>query len=190
MKRSRKDVTLMSAMGALLFFAVFNFLLKPQSSEISAARSDLQQVEKSVSDAELALLAPVGTVPAPAQAAPTAVPSDPAVATLLRQLDTIAEATGIALESIAPTPLAVNPSGPGGSLAFSITASGPHAAGLAFIQALRDLDRLVVIEQVGIDSQEATDVDPQKDQLQLSVRVFTLQPPATVPADVPTSSSP
>ncbi len=42
MNRSRKDVTMMVAMVALLLFAVFNFVFKPQRSELSSARSDLR----------------------------------------------------------------------------------------------------------------------------------------------------
>ena len=37
MNRSRKDVTMMVAMAALLIFAVFNFVFKPQRSELSTA---------------------------------------------------------------------------------------------------------------------------------------------------------
>ncbi len=62
MNRSRKDITLMFAMGALLLFAVFNFVFKPQRSELAAARSDLQQVEQRITDAELTLRAPTTTV--------------------------------------------------------------------------------------------------------------------------------
>jgi hypothetical protein len=189
MNRSRKDVTLMAVMGALLLFAVFNFVFKPQRSELSAAHGDLQQMEKNVSDADLQLRAPVTTsVPDPAEAAPSAIPADPAESTLLRQLHSIAETTGVALTSISPTPLAVNPSGPGGSLLISITASGPHDSVQAYLQQLRDMDRLVVIEQVGLTSQAATDLIGPTDQLQLSVRVFTLQPPAIAPSGPPTST--
>ncbi len=42
MNRSRKDVTMMVAMAALLIFAVFNFVFKPQRSELSTARGDLR----------------------------------------------------------------------------------------------------------------------------------------------------
>lgn len=187
MNRSRKDVTMMFAMGALLLFAVFNFVFKPQRNDLSAARADLQRVEQSVSDAELLLQAPTTSLPSHAEAVPSAIPADPAEAILLRQLHAIADTTGVALTSISPSPLAVNPSGPGGSLQISITASGPHDAVLAYVERLRDLDRLVVVEQIGITSQPATDLAGSTDQLQLSVRVFTLQPPAAVPVATPTS---
>jgi hypothetical protein len=59
--------------------------------------------------------------------------------------------------------------------------------------ALRDLDRLAVVEQIGISTQAATDLTGQADQVALSVRVFTLQSPPTAalpitPAVTPSSA--
>jgi Tfp pilus assembly protein PilO len=190
MNRSRKDVTLMVAMGALLLFAVFNFLFKPQRNALSAARGDLQRVEQSVSAADAKLRAPIISSPGQAQAASsTAIPVDPAVSTLLRQLQAIADNSRVVLASVAPNSLSANPNGPGGSLLVSISASGSHHAVQAYVAQLRDLDRLAVVEQIGISSQAATDVTGQTDQLALSVRVFTLQGPASaVAAATPTSA--
>ncbi|MGZ6983116.1 MAG: hypothetical protein ACXVH5_13195, partial [Ilumatobacteraceae bacterium] len=61
MKRSRKDVTMIAAIAAMLLFAVFNFVFKPQGNELSTSRSDLAAIEKSVSDAKLELKVPVVT---------------------------------------------------------------------------------------------------------------------------------
>ena len=121
-------------------------------------------------------------------AAPPAVPDDPAMAQLLRQLQAVADQTGVTLAAVDPTRLSENPSGPGGSLAVSITASGPHASVRAYLAALRDLERLLVIEQIADNIQLATAEQPQQsDQIQLSVRVFTLQQPpsAAVPVEAP-----
>ena len=189
MNRSRKDIAMMFAMGALLLFAVFNFVYKPQRSQLSGARSDLQRVEQSITDAKLTLQAPTTTSLDQAESSSLAIPQDPAISNLLRQLQAVADDTGVALASISPTPLAVNPSGPGGSLQLSITASGSHTAVQGFLQQVRDLDRLMVIEQIGVTSQVATELARQTDQLQLAVRVFTLQPPATAPIAAPTPPS-
>ena len=183
MNRSRKDVAMMAVMGVLLLFAAYNFVVKPQQSELSAVRDDRAQVEQNISDARLKLQAPVDTSGAvagdePGSAFP-AVPSDPAMAELLRQLQAVAESSGVALASLAPTPLSPNPNGQGGSLQISITASGPHASVQAYLEALRNLPRLLVIEQVGVTVQPAAlDGTPESDQLQLAARVFTLRPPA------------
>ena len=190
MNRSRKDIVMMFAMGALLVFAVFNFVFKPQRSDLSGARSELQRVEQDISDAQLTLKAPVTPTADTGKASSTAIPENPEISDLLRQLQVIAEASGVTVGSIGPNPLTINPNGPGGSLTFAINASGPHEAVLAFVQQLRDMDRLTVVEQVGIVRQPATDTSPQLDQLQLTVRVFTQLPPAIAPLAATTTSAP
>ena len=195
MNRSRKDIAMMAFMGVLLLFAAYNFVFKPQQSELSGARDDRAQAEQSVSDAQLSLQAPVDSsnaVPsADPAAAPLAIPSDTAITDLLRQLQAVADSTGVALASVSPNPLAENPSGPGGSMQISITASGPHASVQAYLDALRTMPRLLVIEQIGIATQPAgADGTPQSDQLQLSARVFTLRPPPGAPVVDPAAATP
>ena len=190
MNRSRKDVAMMAVMGVLLLFAAYNFVFKPQQSELSGARDNRAQAEQSISDAQLALRAPIDSsnaVPsADPAAAPLAIPSGSAITDLLRQLQAVADSTGVALASVSPTPLAENPSGPGGSMQISITASGPHTSVQAYLEALRTMPRLLVIEQIGITTQPAgADGAPQSDQLQLSARVFTLRPPPGAPVAIP-----
>ena len=192
MNRSRKDVTMMAAMAGLLLFATFNFLFKPQRSELSSASSERRIVEQSVSDAELQLRTPATTttvVGAEPGAALPAIPEDLALTQLLRQLQGVADQTGVVVAAIIPTQLSENPSGPGGSMGLGITASGSHDSLRAYVQGLRDLDRLLVIEQISIDAMPpVADQPAQPDQLQLSARVFTLVPPAGAP--VVTVSSP
>jgi len=186
MKHSRKDVTMMSLMGALVLFAAYYFVLKPQGSELSAARGDRQNVEQAISDAALALQRPLDTVAGqPAggsDALGVAIPADPAMPTLLRQLQAVAVETGVLQGSISPSTLGDNPSGPGGSLQITIAATGSHDAALAYIQRLRDLDRLFVIEQIGI----SVGADGAE-QLQISARVFTLHGPVVA---VPITAAP
>ncbi len=193
MNRSRKDVVMMAVMGVLLLFAVFNFVFKPQQSKLSALQDDRAQVEQNIVDAELTLQAPIDTANAVPDAEPgaalTAIPPDPAIANLLRQLQAVADEAGVALASVSPTPLGANPSGPGGSVQVAITASGPHASVQAYLEALREMPRLLVIEQIGITVQPASaDGAPQSDQLQLAARVFTLRPPAGVEVVAPVAT--
>ena len=190
MNRSRKDVAMMAVMGVLLLFAAYNFVFKPQQSELSGARDDRAQAEQNISNARLSLQAPIdasNAVPsADPAAAPLAIPLGSAITDLLRQLQVVADSTGVALASVSPTPLAENPSGPGGSMQISITASGPHTSVQAYLEALRTMLRLLVIEQIGITTQPAlSDGTPQADQLQLSARVFTLRPPPGAPVAIP-----
>ena len=177
---------MMSLMGALVLFAAYYFVLKPQSSELSAARGDRQTVEQAISDAALTLQRPLDTVAGqPAggsDALGVEIPVDPAVPTLLRQLQAVAVETGVLQGSISPSTLGDNPSGPGGSLQITIAATGSHDAALAYIQRLRDLDRLFVIEQIGI----SVGADGAE-QLQISARVFTLHGPVVA---VPITAAP
>jgi Tfp pilus assembly protein PilO len=197
MNRSRKDIAMMAVMGVLLLFAAYNFVFKPQQSTLSGARDHRARAEQSVSDAQLALLAPIDSSnavpiadPAAAPAA-LAIPSDPAITNLLRQLQAMADSAGVALASVSPTPLADNPSGPGGSMQISITASGPHASVQAYLDALRTMPRLLVIEQIGITAAPlGADGAPQSDQLQVSARVFTLSPPAGTSVVDPAAATP
>jgi Tfp pilus assembly protein PilO len=189
MNHSRKDVTLMFVIGALMLFAAYNFLIKPQGTELSDARSQRAGVEQSLSDAQLALVAPPTTVAGQpvvdAGALSLAIPADPAISTLLRQLQGIAAETGVLQGSISPSPLSANSDGPGGSLQIAIAASGPHDAAQAYLLRLRDLERLFVIDQIGISIQPADGTE----QLQISARVFTQEPPPSavvVAAGAPT----
>jgi Tfp pilus assembly protein PilO len=191
MNRSRKDITMMVVMTALFVFAIFNFVFKPQRSELSTARSDLQTVEQKISDAALKLQVPLPTTttsPADGPAAAPAIPEDPALTQLLRQLQAVAESSGVTYSVITPTPLAANPNGPGGSMAITIAATGSHDGIQAYVKALRDLDRLLVIEQISITTPPAVADQPQGlDQLQLSVRAFTLRGPVSAVAPTTTS---
>jgi Tfp pilus assembly protein PilO len=175
MTRSPKDKAMLIAMGVLLLFAAYNFLIRPQGAELSSAREERTNVEQKLSDAQAALLAQPdpeqGQSQPDAAALEAAVPAQPAIATLLRQLQAIATETGMSHASISPSAVGANPAGPGGSLQIAIIAFGSHDATLDYVQHLRDLERLVVIEQVAIDVQpDATE------QLQISARVFTRGP--------------
>lgn len=190
MNRSRKDVTMIVAMVALLTFAVFNFVFKPQRSELSNTRGQLGIVEQSISDAELTLQAVVATTttsPAGSPAAAPAIPEGLALTQLLRQLQAVADRTGVTVTAISPSLLSENPSGPGGSMQLAITATGAHDALRGYVQGLRDLERLLVIEQIALASPAAVADQPeQPDQLQLSARVFTLEPPPSAAIPTPT----
>jgi Tfp pilus assembly protein PilO len=179
MKRSRKDKTMLIAVCVLVLFAAYNFLIRPQGAALTSAQDERALVELATSDARLTLLAPADATEDPTSgdvdpgADALAIPSDPAFSTLLRQLQTIATETGMLHGSIAPTALSTNPNGPGGSLLIAISASGSADAAQRYIQRLRDLERLVVVEQIGLS------VQPDGlSQLQISARVFSQQVPA------------
>jgi Tfp pilus assembly protein PilO len=175
MSRSPKDKAMLIAMGVLVLFAAFNFLIRPQGAELASVRDELTNIEQKVSDASLTLQAPPdaeqGQSASEMAALDLAIPAQPAIAALLRQLQAIATETGMSHASISPSAVGANPAGPGGSLQVAIIAFGSHDASLEYVQRLRDLQRLVVIEQIAIDVQPDT-----TEQLQISARVFTRVP--------------
>ena len=170
MTRSPKDKAMLTAMGVLVLFAAYNFVIRPQGGKLDALRADRSAVEQQVSDAQLNLQAPPDTSPVSATpgGADLAIPADPAISPLLRQLQAAATDSGMLYSSIAPAAPGENPAGPGGSIQVAITAAGTHDARLDYVQRLLDLERLFVIEQISITVQPDT-----TEQLQISGRVFT-----------------
>ena len=99
MNRSRKDISMMAMVAVLLIFATYNFLFRPQRSDLSDTRSQLGRVQQNISEAQLALQKPLDTSVSgtdPAASAP-AIPLDPAMAQLFRQLQAVADQTGVTL---------------------------------------------------------------------------------------------
>lgn len=184
MNNRRKDLVLLGFMGALVVFAAFYFLIRPQRAERASIRDQRQSVEQTLSETRAVLTpaqASADEVATDNDALTDAVPAEPRLAELLRQLQAIGHDTGILQQSISPSPLAQNPSGPGGSLQISVTASGSHDAMSVYLQQIRDLPRLTIIEQIGVDSPQ----DDAVEHLQLSIRVFTQGAPIDVTAATP-----
>jgi hypothetical protein len=176
---------------------------RPQSSSINAARQDRLQAEQQL--VELQRVGTATTVVVEAadgsmrQLLLTAVPHAPELATLLRQLQAIASETGMVMSSITPSPLTANPAGPGGSVLVSIGAAGSREAADTYLGRLRDLERMVVIEQLSVQERAgvvAPDITAAADavgtasagveipevQVQLTIRVYTVAAPL-VPTD-------
>ena len=129
MIRTRKDATMVIAMGVLLLFAVYNFVIRPQGSDLSAVRDERitteQRVRSRVGSPGSArhVGKSVGGRPRRPHGV---VPADPAVAELLRQLQAIARRRAWRTARSLHRPGGANPNGPGGSLQIGITASGSH----------------------------------------------------------------
>jgi len=198
-----KNAKMPLVLGGLAVVAGYVMIWRPQSASIDEARQDRRQAEQQLVD--LQRLGTATTVVIEAadgsmrQLLLTAVPSSPELATLLRQLQAIATETNMVMSSMTPSPLTANPAGPGGSVQISIGASGSREAADAYLGRLRDLERLVVIEQLSVqeradtgvsDSAAAVDaagtagaaVEIPEVQVQLTMRVFTLAAPV-VPTD-------
>lgn len=182
MNGKRKDLMMSIAMGLLVVFALYQFLIKPQRAQLASVRSERDNLAQTLTQVQGELVTPVSTVPADAGSAQAVeVPAEPGLPDLLRMLQTIGQETGMVQQSVSPSSLGANPSGPGGSLQITIGASGSHAAVAVYLQRIRDLERLMVIEQVGLDSPGGDSID----HVQLVLRVFSQQAPPDPAAAVP-----
>jgi Tfp pilus assembly protein PilO len=190
MNRSRREVALMSAVVGLLAFAVYNFAFKPQGKELATARSELHAVEQQIGVVNAELNAPVETMPTIGNGlSPAAIPEDPAIPQLLRQLQDLADPRRVTLETITPSQLEENPNGPGGSLTLEVTVSGSHDGNEGFVEGLRDLERLLVVEKIAVIPALPVAGQPTPpEQLQLTIRVYTLRAPVTVEPVTATSA--
>ena len=198
-----KNAKMPVVLGGLAVVAGYVMIWRPQSSSIAEARQDRRQAEQQL--VELQRVGTATTVVVEAadgskrQLLLTAVPSAPELATLLRQLQAIATETNMVMGSMTPSPLTANPAGPGGSVQISIGAAGSREAADTYLGRLRDLERLLVIEQLSVEergavAEEAAAVDATGSagtvveipevQVQLTMRVFTLTGPVvpTAPA--------
>jgi Tfp pilus assembly protein PilO len=176
MNGKRKDLMMSIAMCLLVVFALYQFLVKPQRAQLASVRAERMNLEQTLTQVQSDLVTTGSVAPVDAASSPGAVevPIEAGLADLLRLLQTIGQDTGMVQQSVSPSSLGANPSGVGGSLQITISASGPHSAVAMYLQRIRDLERLMVIEQVGVESPGGGSVD----QVQLVLRAFTQQAPS------------
>lgn len=198
-----KNAKMPVVLGGLAVVAGYVMIWRPQSSSIAEARQDRREAEQQLVEMQRVGTATTVVVEAAdgskRQLLVTAVPQAPELATLLRQLQAIATETNMAMGSMTPSPLTANPAGPGGSVQISIGAAGSREAADAYLGRLRDLERLLVIEQLSVqeragaaapDTAAAADaagtasdaVEIPEVEVQLTMRAFTTAGPL-VPTD-------
>jgi len=181
-----KDARMAVVLGGLAAVAGYVMIWRPQSGSLGEAQEKRRDAEEElVRIQDSATTTTVVVTDGSGDIVLVAVPSRPELSTLLRQLEAIARETGTTVTSMTPAPLSTNPAGPGGSVQISIGASGSRVATDAYLGRLRDLERLLVIEQVGLQERSATAPVPAEDApeipevtLQLTIRVFTADAPA------------
>lgn len=185
MNRSGNNPKVMALLGVLVIAALYVLVLKPQGAELAATRDEAATAQQGLDDA-LLMLSQLGRAAGgdagggPQDAAlSVAVPPNAELSQLLRHLQTIATDTGVAHASVSPTTPGPNPAGPGGSISLTINASGARDAIDAYLGRIRDLERMLVIEQVSTLTPPGEAVETQ---LQLTVRAFSTATPVTAPA--------
>ena len=179
-RETPKGVLLVVAAVLVLVVGYF-FAWRPRAAELSRADGERATMEQELTALQAAN--GVGETPTtvdPVDAAlAAAVPVDPQLSNLLRQLSGIAEETGVQQKSLTPsTPITVT-GVPGSSIAVTITASGPKTAAVEYLRRVGGLDRVFVVDKVTLNPAPATDatVDPTAPadsvDLEVSGRVFT-----------------
>ncbi len=107
-----------------------------------------------------------------------AVPPTIDLAAFVRATDAAADRTGVAIEQMAPLQVSSGSEGgtaaplPAGtsSITISLGASGSYPQVLAFAEALGDLDRLVVVDHIDVNADEA---QTSRLILDVELRIFT-----------------
>ena len=107
-----------------------------------------------------------------------AVPPTVDLATFIRATDAAADQTGVTIEQMAPLvvssdtdeeAISVLPTGTS-SVSISVGATGTYSQVIAFADALRALDRLVVLDRIDLNADEE---ETSKIILDLELRIFT-----------------
>lgn len=186
MRKSENSRVLLGLLIVLAIGAIYVLLIRPQGTALSDARSRTEQAQAGLDSALLTLgqsesrnspAADAGSIEA---ALIAAVPPEPRLSSILRDLQAIAVETGMVYASVAPSAPTTNPAGVGGSIQLSINASGTASAADAYLARLRDLPRMAVVEQ--ISKQISTTDAGQMVSLQITASVFMMDGPSAAPA--------
>jgi hypothetical protein len=155
---------------ALFFFAVW----RPRAAQVSDIRHDRDTQQQELATLQAAAAAkPTGDDPA-TKALAAAIPPQPELAQLLRQLQTIATETGTDQKTVSPAAPVASSAG-GSSVQLVISTSGPRAGVYGYLHRLGALERLLVVDKVSISVPPADPALPGADLLNadITARVFT-----------------
>ena len=188
MKNERQRTVLVLGVGLLLVVGLYLVVWRPRAADVSQARRDTQAMAQELASLQAASAAAATptTVDAASAAIEVAIPADPELPNLLRQLNAIAAETGVDQRTLTPSNLTANAGVPGASILLTISASGARSSAVEYVRRLSTLERLFVVDKVSFQAATATDpaADPSATadviQVDVSGRVFTTAPaPAT-----------
>ena len=176
MKTSNTKTTIL--FGVLVALAAYVLLWRPITGDVSEAKARRTATEEALGRAQADLAAAQqeqaeAPVDPADEARLRAVPAEAEQAALLRNLDALADQSGLELATITPSEPTPSADGVGSTIQIIVTATGTREAAYGYIAGLAGLERLVVVEEVDLadqpDEDDAT-VDPL--QVQLSLRAF------------------
>ncbi|MCB2224688.1 MAG: type 4a pilus biogenesis protein PilO [Actinobacteria bacterium] len=148
------------AFGTLVFLLVtvlwYFFLLSPRNSKISDLDDQLQTAIaeedalraaaaalRDVQENDVAFLAAIGQMEA-------GIPEEPELAVFIEEVTALAESTGIAVQSIAPSEPAASATLPVYDITVTLALQGEYFELLGFLYGLDDMERIVVVQAISI----------------------------------------
>jgi Tfp pilus assembly protein PilO len=148
---------LVAALVMALWYMMLYSPLNSKASKANKAASAAQAKETSLR-ADLRKISPTGAAAKNQKKLDallqSSVPKDPAEAAFLRQLNSIKNSTGVAFQSVTPSP----PTSASGlsSIGVSITVQGSDAQVMSYLQRLEKLSRLFVTDNVTVTASGAS----------------------------------
>jgi len=164
MSTSTKRMAALVALAVVVLAgAWYVALYRPMTHQLSAAKASYSKAEAKVSQLEgqyqalQALVRRLGADKAALAKLEQAVPDNPDLADALSQLQQVAQSTGVQLSQVGPSAPVVPTAGSSGatslpSVTLSLSASGTYAQTKAFLAALDQMPRTVVVNHLSMAS--------------------------------------
>lgn len=182
------------AVGAslTLFAAWFVLLWGPQGGDLADAQEREEVAAAANAELELrrdrlvAAQADAPVLQARVETLRVAIPDSPNLAQFILDANDAATASGVDFLSISPAPPAasVEPGLPS-SINLSISVDGGYFQVLDYLNRLDAMDRIVVVDTLGLTPTGGEDGGPVGLSVSVAARMFTNATPAGLPGDVP-----
>ena len=164
-------------LGVLVLALAYVLVWRPRAAQVSEINRDRDAKQQELAGLQAAAASqPAETDPA-TLALEAAIPPQPELAGLFRQLQAIATDTGTNQKTVSPATPTATTGVPGSSIQLVISTSGPRTAVYDYLHRLGTLERLLVVDKVAL-SVPAVDpaaTVPAGDVLNadITARVFT-----------------
>jgi Tfp pilus assembly protein PilO len=181
---NRRNLMIGAAGLVVICLAWYVLLWSPKSSDLSKAKSDRTSAQQETSAANLKLAGLQSAARNRDQLQTTdaklvsLVPNDSELDLLILQINKAAADSGVGFVSVSPVAPTASAAGGPSAITLSLSFQGDYDPIRAFIDKLLSLDRLVVIDSVGLSSQSAA-TSTSSLAVTMTARVFTDAPPAT-----------
>jgi len=157
MKNSSRNAKLAAVTALLVVALAYVMVWRPKASDLADAQRDKTDLTEQLAGLQAAAASrPVATTVDPsAKALRLAVPDQPDLANLLRQLNTVAQHAGVDQKLVSPSPAVALTGSPGSSVTVTISASGTRAALYDYVHELSGLSRLFVVDKISVQESGA-----------------------------------